>query len=75
MINYISSVLGRIYANFTPASMEEVFADSDYATPLIFIISSGVDPLIKIMNFANTKGIEPQNINIVSLGRGILIFI
>ncbi|EAR94576.2 dynein heavy chain (macronuclear) [Tetrahymena thermophila SB210] len=70
MMHYVASVLGHQYVDHSPASMEEVFVDSDYTTPLIFILSQGVDPLIKIMNFATTKGIDQINMNIVSLGRG-----
>ena len=36
--------MGKYYVESQSATMEIVYADTDYKTPLIFIFSSGADP-------------------------------
>lgn len=37
--------MGNKFASNIASTLEEVFLDTDYKTPLIFILSSGADPL------------------------------
>lgn len=70
MNNYVQKTLGTKYTSSQAATMEEVFGDTDYKTPLIFILSKGADPLINLLNFAKEKKIPQDKLAIISLGQG-----
>jgi len=38
--------------------MDDVFKDTDYRTPLIFILSQGADPLLGLLRFAKEMKIS-----------------
>jgi dynein heavy chain len=40
----VESILGSFYSDPPPFDMKETFASSDYATPIVFILSPGTDP-------------------------------
>ena len=44
------------------STMEEVYMDTDYKTPLIFILSPGADPLVNLI------------VKLYNLKLGLLIF-
>lgn len=45
-LNYfVESNLGKKFILMIPPKMEEIFADTDHNTPLIFILSPGADPM------------------------------
>lgn len=46
------------------------FNESDSVTPLIFVLSPGVDPMSDLYRFAEHKMISPENLKVVSLGQG-----
>lgn len=50
-----------------PFSMDSAYADSNKITPIIFILSPGVDPYNQLQSFAKQKG--PELVP-VSLGQG-----
>jgi dynein heavy chain, axonemal len=41
--------MGEEFVNPVNSPLEEVFNDTDYKTPLIFILSPGADPLMNLM--------------------------
>lgn len=41
---YVLNNMGLFYVESQSATMEVVYADTDYKTPLIFILSTGADP-------------------------------
>lgn len=49
--------MGNKYTSAAASIMEDVFADTDYRTPLIFILSKGADPLLNLLSFAKEKKI------------------
>lgn len=49
---FIRSTMGEEFAHTMVAPLEEVFQDTDFKTPLIFILSPGADPLMNLMRFA-----------------------
>ena len=49
--------------------MENIYADTDALTPLIFILSTGADPTNQLYKFANDKGYGEKMFTI-SLGQG-----
>ena len=66
---YVLKTLGQKFFTTIPATMEEVFADTDENTPLVFILSPGADPLQNVNRFAEAKGKKAEMI-IISLGQG-----
>lgn len=49
--------------------MENIHADSDVSTPIIFVLSTGADPTQTVLNFAKLRGME-DNLKSISLGQG-----
>jgi dynein heavy chain len=50
-----------------PASLGEIFEDSTPTLPIIFVLTTGVDPTEILMRFAAEKG---QSVSTLSLGKG-----
>ncbi|XP_033114673.1 dynein heavy chain 3, axonemal-like isoform X5 [Anneissia japonica] len=55
--NFIVSRMGQAYIEPPTFDLAKSYADSTYATPLIFILSPGADPLAVLMKFAAEKGL------------------
>lgn len=50
-----------------PFALEPSFADSSCATPLIFVLSPGSDPMAALLRFAEDRSVRVES---VSLGQG-----
>lgn len=50
--------------------MEQVFKDTDYKTPWIFILSQGADPLLSLLRFSKDMKVPQEKLSIISLGQG-----
>ena len=48
-------------------NLDQAYEDSDARTPLIFILSSGADPRLEIINLAEKLGFR-STLNQISLG-------
>ncbi len=70
MTYYVDAVLGKKFTSSNPATIEEVFLDTDCKIPLIFILSAGADPLSGLMRFASSRKITADKLTIISLGQG-----
>ncbi|CAK72703.1 unnamed protein product (macronuclear) [Paramecium tetraurelia] len=70
MTQYVEAILGKKYTSNYLSTIEELFNDTDHKTPLIFILSQGVDPLANLMRFVNQKKISSEKLRILSLGQG-----
>lgn len=70
VIKYVESTLGSKFVENNPVSMEEVYGDTDSNTPLIFILSSGADPLNSLLALAREKKITSDKLFLISLGQG-----
>jgi dynein heavy chain len=64
----ISSKLGKDFLEPPSLNLERCFNDSKCCTPLIFVLSSGADPMEQVMRLAQRKG--AFGIHSVSLGQG-----
>lgn len=75
---YISLEIGEFFIDNSPPKIEDLYAESDHQTPIIFILSQGADPTNTLIEF-NRKFIIGQNdegkpivpeMEIISLGQG-----
>jgi dynein heavy chain, axonemal len=44
--------MGKYFIESQSSTMEILYADTDYKTPLIFILSTGADPTSQLLKFA-----------------------
>jgi dynein heavy chain len=67
--NFVAEHLGKRYVEPPPFDLSSVYKDSTCATPLIFILSPGADPMTQLLKFAEDKGFGSK-IQTISLGQG-----
>lgn len=67
MSEYVQKELGKYYDQSHVISIEEVLSECVYNVPLLFVLSTGVDPTNNILNYCNSKSI---NLETISLGQG-----
>jgi len=58
MREFVEKELGHSFAHPMPVSMDEVYADSDFKTPIIFVLSQGAEPTALFLRFAQ-KQVKP----------------
>jgi len=68
MIYYVDRSLGKKYSSYSNESMEQIYKDTDFKTPLIFILSQGAHPLHHLMKLAKELQIGQDKIFTISLG-------
>ena len=66
---YVKMELGTFYITAPPSGMDDVFPDTDPATPFIYILSMGADPTSVLYKFA-TKSDYMDKLQTISLGQG-----
>lgn len=66
---YIRDILGREFVESKATSIAAVFEDMSPAMPLIFILSSGSDPMSSLQKFGNEKDFT-EKLHSISLGQG-----
>jgi dynein heavy chain len=64
---FVADELGQKYIEPPPFDLEGTFRDSTPTSPLIFVLSPGVDPMLSLLKFAETKG---RKVDSISLGQG-----
>lgn len=69
VISFIVNNLGQRFTEPPNLQVESIFADSTPKTPLIFILSPGVDPALALHQLAEKKGMSDK-FNNLSLGQG-----
>ncbi|XP_071963333.1 dynein axonemal heavy chain 6-like [Antedon mediterranea] len=68
--SYIKELMGAEYLARGGLDLKEVFEESSAKQPLIFILSSGVDPTVELMRFAKELRGSTLHLDMISLGRG-----
>ncbi|EDQ90997.1 uncharacterized protein MONBRDRAFT_20211 [Monosiga brevicollis MX1] len=68
-IQYIVNNLGQRFVEPPPLDMNAVLADSNAMTPLIFVLSVGVDPTKQLLDLAERSGMSDR-FHSLSLGQG-----
>jgi dynein heavy chain len=66
---FIERVMGKTFISPPPFDISKSFEDSNCLTPLIFILSPGVDPMQSILSFAEKLKFD-ETFQYVSLGQG-----
>ena len=61
--------MGSDYIKPPPFSIAQSFKDSSVTTPLIFVLSSGTDPVADFMKFSEEMSMT-KSMNTISLGQG-----
>lgn len=65
--NYVMRDMGKRYVEPQTFRLEPIFADSLASVPLIFVLSTGSDPMADLLTFAEEKA---KRVEAVSLGQG-----
>jgi len=66
---FIAGEMGRAYMEQTPLDLHEVFPDSRASVPLVFVLSTGADPMSTIIRYATDVGYL-KRMHAISLGQG-----
>lgn len=66
----VSVCLGEKYTQPPPFDLPTAFADSSSTAPLIFVLSSGVDPTKHVFKMAGEMGYTGDRLFSISLGQG-----
>jgi len=66
---YVRNHMGQFYVEGQAITMELLYKDTDEKTPLIFILSTGADPMQNLLKFAAEKEMTDR-LGIISLGQG-----
>lgn len=69
VIHFVTEKLGKKFVQLPPISMEEVYAETNCKTPIIFVLSQGADPMSLMMRLAEDKEFTNKN-EVISLGKG-----
>ncbi|KEP63814.1 UNVERIFIED_CONTAM: ATPase family associated with various cellular activities (AAA) domain-containing protein [Hammondia hammondi] len=67
---YVARQLGAEFVEPPPRSLSEAFRDSSACTPMLFLLSAGVDPTEEISRLADEFGAGREDVHFVSLGQG-----
>ena len=69
LVGFISAEMGKQFVDPPTFNLGRCYDDSDATTPLIFVLSTGVDPMSKLMELADQQGMGKKLFS-VSLGQG-----
>ena len=61
--------MGQFYIDSVDSSMGTIYRDTDYKTPLIFVLSVGADPMAELLVLAE-KNNYVERMRRISLGQG-----
>ncbi|KAG9395747.1 Dynein heavy chain and region D6 of dynein motor [Carpediemonas membranifera] len=67
--HHVERHLGRRFIESPPMSLPEIFKDSACNVPLVFVLSTGADPMASLQTFAADCGMADK-LSMVSLGQG-----
>lgn len=67
---YVSTVLSPEFIVPPASDLKAAFQDSDANTPILFILSPGVDPLIELRRLADSNKIPEDSFRDLALGQG-----
>ncbi|CAI8029533.1 Dynein heavy chain 6, axonemal [Geodia barretti] len=68
-VDFVSSNLGPQFVESPPVALATLYEDMSNTTPLVFVLSSGSDPMSSFLRFAKEMGYS-ERIHSISLGQG-----
>ena len=68
--SYIENTLGEDFIKPPPLELAAAYHDSDAYTPLLFVLSPGVDPLLNLKRLATDMKIPEDSFHDLALGQG-----
>mmetsp|Transcript_7627 Transcript_7627/g.14387 ORF Transcript_7627/g.14387 Transcript_7627/m.14387 type:complete len:3920 (+) Transcript_7627:928-12687(+) len=69
VIQFVTEQLGTKFVQLPPLNMEEVYAETNCRTPIIFVLSQGADPASLIQRLISDKEFNGKT-ETISLGKG-----
>ncbi|KAJ3111652.1 Dynein heavy chain 6, axonemal [Phlyctochytrium bullatum] len=70
-IDFVKKNIGREFIDLPPLDLGKVYKDTSNRSSMIFILSSGSDPIASLMKFASGKDVNMQErLHMISLGQG-----
>lgn len=71
IVEFTKSNMGRQFIDIPPLALASAYKDTSCRSPLIFILSSGSDPIASLMKFAGQKTVNMiDRLHMISLGQG-----
>ena len=70
---YVAEKMGQSFTESPPIQLAEIYPDTDYKTPIIFVLSSGSDPTGALIKFAEEMNMLSR-LSSISLGQGQVNF-
>ena len=67
--DFVAATSGKQFVENPPISLASLYADMTNLTPLVFVLSTGSDPMGAFLRFAKEKRNE-KNVEAISLGQG-----
>ncbi|KAJ3118419.1 Dynein heavy chain 7, axonemal [Phlyctochytrium bullatum] len=68
--DFVKSKMGQKFIEPPTFDLAGSFEDSNHKSPLIFVLSPGVDPMAQLLKFADDKGFGGMKCQSISLGQG-----
>jgi len=68
--DFVTEFLGERFIQVPPFDLSGSYADSAPERPVVFILSSGSDPMASLLKFGSEIGVEAEKIQSISLGQG-----
>lgn len=66
---YVNTRMGIFFTTPQSITMEILYNDTETSTPLIFILSTGADPMANLLKFADEREMR-EKLDTISLGQG-----
>jgi dynein heavy chain len=70
-IDFVKRKMGQEFIDIPPLDLSKAYKDTSKITPMIFILSTGSDPIAALMKFAGGKDVNmAERLHTISLGQG-----
>ncbi|XP_026468943.1 dynein heavy chain 7, axonemal-like [Ctenocephalides felis] len=70
MQKFVAENLGELFLESPPFELKSLYGETDCCTPLMILLSPGVDPFCDIIKFGELQGVGSDKMHYISLGNG-----